>query len=47
MRDKITSLETDKRELTEALESAKNTTAAIQAMHERVWKFFVMIIWMY
>ena len=47
MRDKITSLETDKRELTEALESAKNATAAIQAMHERVWKFFVMIIWMY
>ena len=47
MRDKITSLETDKRELTEALESAKNATAAIHAMHERVWKFFVMIIWMY
>ncbi|CAH3159095.1 unnamed protein product [Porites lobata] len=35
MQDKITSLETDKRELTEALESAKNATAAIQAMHER------------
>ena len=47
MQDKITSLETDKRELTEALESAKNATAAIQAMHERVWKFFVVIIGMY
>ena len=47
IRDKITSLEMDKRELTEALESAKNATAAIQAMHERVWEFFVMAIGMY
>ena len=43
MRNRITSLETDKRELTEALESAKNTIAPIQAMHERVWHYFVMI----
>ena len=36
-RQKIISLEDEKRELTEALEAAKSEYGTLQAMHERVW----------
>ena len=36
-RQKMFSLEDEKRELAEALEAAKSEYGMLQAMHERVW----------
>ena len=36
-RQKMFSLEDEKRELAEALEAAKSEYGTLQAMHERVW----------